>query len=161
VGSLLEIGEAKPIGKIITTVLVKSNPAPTTDAAASIPPATPDPAARAPTRDWPDDHRLGLHDPVVEGARRAGVERHGLYRFRAHGQSGGGDGGPEQNRAREAAAIDQLHRRVPPLIEPGLAPASVFVEQGASESRLRFRYDRIYELVAIDSIVQTQGDNRC
>jgi hypothetical protein len=40
--------------------------------------ATPDPAARATTREWPDDHRLGLHDPVVEGARSAGVERHGL-----------------------------------------------------------------------------------
>jgi hypothetical protein len=101
----------RPMGKIITTVLVKSNPAPTADAAASTPPATPDPAARAATRDRPDDHRLGLDDPVVEGARSARVERHGLYRFRAHGQSsGGGDGGPEQKAAREAAAIDQLHR---------------------------------------------------
>jgi hypothetical protein len=104
----------KPIGKIMTTVLVKSHPAPTADASASIPPATPDPAARAATRDRPDDHRLSLHDPAVEGARSVVVERHRLYRFRAHGQSSGGDGGPEQKPAQEAAAIDQLHRRSPP-----------------------------------------------
>jgi hypothetical protein len=106
------------IGKIITTVWVKSHPAPTADAAASIPPATPDPAARAATRDRPDDHRLGLHDPVVEGARCAGVERHGLYRFRACGQTRSGDGGPEQKPARQGAAVNLFHRTVPPSSEP-------------------------------------------
>ncbi len=30
----------------------------------------------------PDDHRLGLHNPVVEGARCAFAERHRLARFR-------------------------------------------------------------------------------
>jgi hypothetical protein len=70
--------------QIITTVLVKSNP--TADAAASTPPATPDAAARAAAREArPDDHRPGLHDPVVEGARNAGVERHRAYGSRAHG----------------------------------------------------------------------------
>ena len=50
------------------------DPAPAADAAAPIPPATPDAAPRAPsaaTRQvLPDNDRLSLVDPVVEGARR-------------------------------------------------------------------------------------------
>jgi hypothetical protein len=103
------------------------HPAPTADAAASTPPATPDAASRAPAR-TNDDH-LSLLDPIVEGAWDAVVERHRAHRFRAHGQPPSGDGSPEQKPAREAAAINQLHRRSLPRSAPGcLIPANLLVE---------------------------------
>ena len=75
------------------------DPAPAADAAAPIPPATPDSAPWAPsaaTRQvLPDNDRLSLVDPVVEGARKAVVERHRACSYGNHGQTSGADSAAE------------------------------------------------------------------
>src|SRR5271163_1904740 len=50
------------------------HPAPAADATAPLPPAAPDAAAAA--RTGTDDDHLSFVDPIVQGARKATVERH-------------------------------------------------------------------------------------
>jgi hypothetical protein len=71
-----------------------------------VPPATPDAPTTA-ARTGTDDDNLSLLDPIVQGARKAIVERHRGRRARRKRQSGGGR--PEQNSAHQSTAIDLLH----------------------------------------------------
>jgi len=73
-------------------------------------------AARAGT----DDHDLSLLDPIVQGARKTIVERHRWRRGRRKSQARGG--GSEQNPAHQAAAIDLIHRLLPPLTNCDYTP---------------------------------------
>lgn len=111
-----------------------SDPAPTADPPASMPPATPDAATGAAARRRPDPG-LGLLDPLVERAWSAIVERH-----RARGSptcSEAGDGGSRaaQKPARQGAAVNRLHRTIPPsgALRPADAGRLFLVGQGGPD----------------------------
>ena len=108
------------------------HPAPAADAPASMAPATPDPAARpvagrGPTRRRPCHHDLGLLDRAFERVRKAVVERHRAYRCWARAQAKSGDSRPEQNFARQGAAVDRVHRTFLPRAAG--APYRVFLKR--------------------------------
>lgn len=90
------------------------HPTPAAVASSSMPPASPDASTRAAA--WRGAHPgLSVLDPFVEGAGNAIVERHRRRRARGEAKSGGSR--PEQNCARESAAIDCPHLLFPPVVD--------------------------------------------
>ena len=125
------------------------HPAPAADAPASMEPATPDPAARpvagrGPTRRRPCHQDLGLVDRAFERVRKAVVERHRTYRCWAQGQTRCGDSRPEQNFARQGAAVDRVHRTFLPRAAGRLTPNQQACSRGPTGWRSRFCYDRVF-----------------